>query len=109
MGGEWVLLGRFNFGADGKANVTVRNGGGKGFVIADAVKFVESDADPTLDKPRKGTKKKPRKFPNTLKVRGVNEVSSGVKSRLADDPSGTKKKMQKGLFSQVRIIDDLIR
>jgi len=38
--GLWVLLGHFNFSAGNAGNVTLRNDGANGFVIADAAKFV---------------------------------------------------------------------
>jgi fibronectin type 3 domain-containing protein len=38
--GVWILLGRFNFAAGTAGNVTIRNDGADGFVIADAARFV---------------------------------------------------------------------
>jgi hypothetical protein len=38
--GVWVLLGTFTFNAGTGGNVTVRNDGANGFVVADGVKFV---------------------------------------------------------------------
>lgn len=40
-GGVWQLLGTFNFNAGTAGNVLVRNDGANGYVIADAVKFVQ--------------------------------------------------------------------
>jgi fibronectin type 3 domain-containing protein len=42
--GVWVLLGHFNFAAGSTGNVTVRNDGANGFVVADAAKFVVTAA-----------------------------------------------------------------
>ena len=42
--GIWVLLGHFDFSAGNAGNVTVRNDGANGFVIADAAKFVVTSA-----------------------------------------------------------------
>lgn len=38
--GVWTLVGHFNFAAGSAGNVTIRNDGANGFVIADAAKFV---------------------------------------------------------------------
>jgi hypothetical protein len=40
-GGAWQLLGTFNFNAGANGNVLIRNDGANGYVIADAVKFVQ--------------------------------------------------------------------
>jgi hypothetical protein len=41
IGGVWQLLGTFNFNAGTTGNVLIRNDGANGYVIADAVKFVQ--------------------------------------------------------------------
>ena len=38
--GTWMLLGTFHFNAGSAGNLTVRNDGANGYVVADAVKFV---------------------------------------------------------------------
>lgn len=45
-GGVWYPLGTFQFAAGDSGNVTLRNDGSNGFVIADAVQFVELEPIP---------------------------------------------------------------
>jgi len=45
-GGTWMLLGTFQFGAGTGGNVLLRNTGTNGFVIADAVQFIELEPVP---------------------------------------------------------------
>ncbi|MEX2382494.1 MAG: hypothetical protein WD490_08925, partial [Opitutales bacterium] len=45
--GVWVLLGVFDFAASGTGNVLIRNDGANGYVVADAVAFVQQSSAPT--------------------------------------------------------------
>ena len=45
-GGTWLLLGTYNFNAGASGNVTVRTDATNGYVIADAVRFTPSSAEP---------------------------------------------------------------
>lgn len=45
-GGTWMLLGTFEFAAGTSGDVLIRNTGANGFVIADAVRFIELEPVP---------------------------------------------------------------
>jgi hypothetical protein len=104
QGGQWVLIGRYNFDPAASAPmVTIRTAGTRGYVVADAVKFAQTIADAKLSKPRPGTRKSPAVLVNPLQI---DSAANPAASILLDstDPR-VSKKVSTAPFQTTRLVE----
>jgi hypothetical protein len=105
-GGHWVSLGRFNFDpAISAPMVTIRTAGTAGYVIADAVKFVQAEADPALSIPKKTTRKLPAAFKNNLQIKTI--LATGKRIPAISDVPRRNRSSLRGVFNTAGLIQSM--